>query len=116
MAKRIYESTRWRKLRRLKLKSDPLCALCPPDCRRPATEVDHIASVRERPDLTWTWGNLQSLCHECHCRKTAAEKNGVAVVMPGCDVTGMPTDPRHWWRTGEVEATPIAMFVPKQEK
>jgi 5-methylcytosine-specific restriction endonuclease McrA len=95
---RIYESSRWRKLRRLKLKESPLCALCPPDFKKPATDVDHILPVKERPDLAWEWDNLQSLCHECHSMKTTRGESNEAVLMPGCGKDGMPLDSRHWWR------------------
>ncbi|MET9286490.1 HNH endonuclease [Nocardia beijingensis] len=43
-----------------------------PGCTRLADEVDHIESVGaggERYDPA----NLQSLCHDCHQAKTAAE-------------------------------------------
>jgi 5-methylcytosine-specific restriction endonuclease McrA len=93
--KRIYESARWRKLRHLKLRESPLCALCPSEARRPATDVDHILPVQEHPELAWNWDNLQSLCHECHSRKTCADMAGG--LMPGCDKSGMPLDARHWW-------------------
>jgi 5-methylcytosine-specific restriction endonuclease McrA len=94
---RIYESARWRRLRRLKLRKEPMCALCPPGFKKPATDVDHVLPVRDRPDLAWDWGNLQSLCHECHSVKTGSERSE-NVLMPGCDRDGLPLDARHWWR------------------
>jgi 5-methylcytosine-specific restriction protein A len=96
--KRIYESTRWRKLRALKLRHEPLCRLCPPDYRRPAVEVDHILPIRDRPDLAWVWSNLQSLCRECHSRKTMSGERNESALLPGCGRDGMPLDSRHWWR------------------
>lgn len=65
---------RWRRVRRLQLAREPLCA-------DPfgvhggapvlATDVDHILprrdGGRDRRD------NLQSLCHSCHSRKTVSE-------------------------------------------
>ena len=68
---------RWRKLRRMVLARDPLCA--DPfgehgNIKVPATEVDHIVPLSQgggaSPD------NLQALCKSCHSRKTAAEDGG----------------------------------------
>lgn len=36
-------------------------------------EVDHVASVRDRPDLAFTLSNAQTLCATCHNAKTRAE-------------------------------------------
>src|SRR5678809_165520 len=35
-----------------------------------ATCTDHILPLKERPDLKYAEHNLQSLCAECHRRKT----------------------------------------------
>jgi 5-methylcytosine-specific restriction endonuclease McrA len=43
---------------------------------RIATEVDHIKSIRSRPDLRLTWSNLQSACKRCHSAKTLREMRG----------------------------------------
>jgi 5-methylcytosine-specific restriction protein A len=64
----------WRRLRKMVLAENPLCA-DPFNVHegRPvvATDVDHIRAKRDggTDDVT----NLQSLCHACHSRKTAAE-------------------------------------------
>ena len=59
-----------------------------------ATEVDHIDgdSWNDSPD------NYQSLCHDCHARKTFAEATGQEVRVRGCDADGIPHDPGHHWR------------------
>lgn len=65
---------RWRRLRRLQLARQPLCADpfgAHDGAPVLATDVDHIQARRQggrdRMD------NLQSLCHNCHSRKTARE-------------------------------------------
>ncbi|MBL1219128.1 MAG: HNH endonuclease, partial [Planctomycetes bacterium] len=72
-AARGYDRT-WRRLRRMYLARHPLCEHCLRyDDVTPATEVDHIVSLRdggERLDVN----NLQSLCRACHARKTAQEQ------------------------------------------
>jgi 5-methylcytosine-specific restriction endonuclease McrA len=84
---------KWRQIRARQLRLHPLCA----ECMRQgfvteAVEVDHITRLEDGG--TDDPANLQSLCHDCHARKTAAE-NGAR--PRGCDVTGMPTDPGHPW-------------------
>lgn len=43
--------------------------------RTPATDVDHIQDHKGDWGLFTDRGNLQSLCHACHSRKTAVEMN-----------------------------------------
>jgi len=69
----FYGRAQWRKLRRMKLRATPLCEHCSPERATPATEVDHIIDRALRPDLAYTWANLQCLCKSCHSRKTASE-------------------------------------------
>ena len=64
---------RWKKTRELILKRDSyLCIPCKKDGRAtPAKQVDHI-----RPKYlggTDDWANLQSICEDCHKKKTAQE-------------------------------------------
>lgn len=40
------------------------------------TDVDHIVPHRGDPELLYDEANLQSLCHECHSKKTAREDGG----------------------------------------
>lgn len=62
---------RWRKVREIALAENPLCAEC---ARRgvvtPATDVHHV--VARRLGGEDELDNLQSLCHACHSRITAA--------------------------------------------
>ena len=82
----------WQKLRASVLATAPLCEHCK---RRgvitSATDVDHVNG--DPSDNTEA--NLQSLCHSCHSLKTARDQ-GKNVSM-GCDIHGMPLDPRHPW-------------------
>jgi 5-methylcytosine-specific restriction protein A len=59
----------WRTLRRQFLAANPRC--CVAGCLAPATEVDHIITVRRRPDLRLVWDNLRSCCKPHHSQHTA---------------------------------------------
>lgn len=65
----------WRKVRVDALRRD--CFLCQQCLREDrlsnADHVDHIIPIPQRPDLRLILSNLQSLCIECHSRKTALE-------------------------------------------
>jgi 5-methylcytosine-specific restriction endonuclease McrA len=68
---KITRTPRWKALRMQVLERDGWrCVLCP---ERRGLEVDHIQSVRTRPDLAWSLDNLQCLCGRCHARKTRLE-------------------------------------------
>ena len=62
----------WRKLRRYKLRLNPLCEC--PDCLsgktvvRNATMVHHIYPVATHPELRLKMSNLLSMSRECHER------------------------------------------------
>ncbi len=59
---------RWRRLRLMILRRDPLCCMCK---RELSTQVDHImAKSRGGTDDE---SNLRGLCAPCHSRKTVAE-------------------------------------------
>jgi len=93
----FYNSSAWKKLRRMKLARSPLCE----ECRRPATDVDHKVSIHKggHPlDMT----NLQSLCHSCHSRKTMEldVMKRERMAAKGCTADGMPRDKQHWWGNG----------------
>jgi 5-methylcytosine-specific restriction endonuclease McrA len=62
----------WRKLRARFLAANPQCEH--PGCRSAANEVDHIQSVRLRPDLRLEWSNLRALCKPHHSQRTAREQ------------------------------------------
>jgi 5-methylcytosine-specific restriction endonuclease McrA len=89
----LYQSKRWRRLRRLQLQEHPLCKFClERGLVEPATIVDH--EVPHRGDLTLFWGGkLQSLCLPCHTTtKKHIEQYGF---RPDIGLDGWPLDPRH---------------------
>lgn len=77
VAVQVRNSGRWQRLRTLVLAKHPLCA--DPfgvhgSAIVPATQVDHLAPLEQRPDLAFTLENLQALCASCHARKSQGER------------------------------------------
>lgn len=72
---KFYQSTAWRKLRKVKLEQDPLCEEClKKGIHTPAKVADHIVSINQGGavlDIV----NLQSLCDRCHNIKSAKESH-----------------------------------------
>ncbi|MEG1838463.1 MAG: HNH endonuclease signature motif containing protein [Bacteroidaceae bacterium] len=71
--RKIYTSTRWRKLRAWKLANNPLCEMCEAKgIVRPAEDIHHITSFMstynedQRKFLAYDYDNLMSLCKRCH--------------------------------------------------
>ena len=63
---------KWRKVRDLVLRSEPLCRTCSNAGRlTAATEVDHIVPKSQGGDDQVA--NLQPICRSCHNVKTQAE-------------------------------------------
>ena len=72
---RLYDTARWKRIRQAQLAREPWCAECSrANIYRPATDVDHYV-VHRGDELLFYTGELQSLCHACHSRKTAGELN-----------------------------------------
>lgn len=72
---KVYNSARWRELRRIKLADNPICELCEAEGRTTlATDVHHKQSFMDfldpetRKVMAYSYGNLMSLCDECHSR------------------------------------------------
>lgn len=61
---------RWRQIRALFLKRNPMCVV--EGCGGIATEVDHIIA-RGKEGSHEGWANLQALCKTHHSQKTARE-------------------------------------------
>lgn len=65
---------RWRKIRLIHLRQEPLCRACAEAGRvTPATEVDHIDGDPHNNAPM----NHQSLCGTCHKRKTVNEQGAL---------------------------------------
>ena len=63
----------WRRARKVFLQKHPLCAECRKNGKlTPATVVDHIIPHRGDRKLFWDENNWQSLCKDCHDRKTGS--------------------------------------------
>ena len=77
-----YKQKAWQIRRAMQLRKQPLCEEC---LKRgeyvKATDVDHIEPHKGNYEVFIDPDNLQSLCHECHSRKTAKEnkKHGIWV-------------------------------------
>ena len=70
----IYGTYRWKKLRKAKVTSDPLCEHCMLiDIAKPVEEVDHIIEIEDGGEI-WDIKNLQSLCKRHHIIKTNLAK------------------------------------------
>ena len=72
--KKLYNSSRWQRLRKQFLMKHPLCVECKKRDRvTPATVVDHVIPHKGNEELFWSQENWQPLCKSCHDRKTAKE-------------------------------------------
>lgn len=63
----------WSKLRKTFLSQHPLC--CIEGCGERATVVDHIQSIRARPDLRLDPTNLRSMCRSHHSARTMKDQS-----------------------------------------
>jgi 5-methylcytosine-specific restriction enzyme A len=71
--KRGYGS-RWQKYRKIFLGSNPICTSCKADgVLKGAEVVDHIKPHKGNYELFWDMSNWQSLCVQCHNRKSSQE-------------------------------------------
>lgn len=90
-----YQLEVWRRKRRTWLAMHPLCAECERQGRvTAACVVDHV-TPHGGDWNRFLLDPVQSLCRECHDRKTACDHRGVEVFGRGCDEQGMPLDRRH---------------------
>lgn len=93
---KLYQCTKWRKLRLQQLNREPLCAYCLKFDERytQATVVDHVTPHHGDTELMYSNDNLQSLCKFHHdSYKQRLEKQGVQAI--GCDEDGNPLDSNH---------------------
>lgn len=85
---KLYNSTRWVKLRNGYLMQNPLCERClESDIVKPAEEVHHIKPISTGKDetemagLAYDPGNLMALCKDCH-HKIHNEIKGITAENP----------------------------------
>ncbi|MBT2771325.1 HNH endonuclease [Halomonas sp. ISL-60] len=93
---KLYNCSRWRKLRLQQLNKEPLCAYCILFDERytQATVVDHVIPHKGNLELMYDPDNLQSLCKFHHdSYKQRLEKQGVNAI--GCDIDGNPLSLDH---------------------
>ena len=80
----IYNSKEWHRLRAEKLAANPLCEQCREDgiangvlpdgyirlatCVHHSHPIEDSSSMEEMKHWAFMWGNLRSLCRECHAR------------------------------------------------
>ena len=84
----------WPEASREYLKQHPMCAGY--KCSQRATHTDHIKPHGGDKRMFWDRRNWQPLCHNCHNKKTQAERVGKSAF----DASGRPTDPDHFWNVG----------------
>jgi 5-methylcytosine-specific restriction endonuclease McrA len=99
----FYRSREWRAVRKMVLRRDNYrCVICGVDvtgCGE--ARVDHIVRVRDGGALLDP-ANLRTLCVLCdgqgHREKgSRGSHRHEKFVITGCDPSGMPLDPRHFW-------------------
>lgn len=68
----LYNNQRWRDYRKMFLAEHPLCVNFA-ECKQPADTVDHKEPHHGEWDKFWNPANHQSMCSQCHNKKTAKE-------------------------------------------
>jgi 5-methylcytosine-specific restriction endonuclease McrA len=97
----IYHSPQWPRVRKYVLRRDGYrCVICGADVSASgAARVDHIRRVTDG-GAPFDPDNLRTLC-VTHDQQSHREKGTGSKIREerfgGCDVTGMPLDPRHRW-------------------
>ena len=96
--KHLYNSKRWKDLRRRKLSSKRYCEC--PHCKGkfiPGEVVDHIKPHRGDTRLFFDYSNLQTLAKDCHDSMKQSEERGGKGFNKGSDARGNPLgDAEHW--------------------
>jgi 5-methylcytosine-specific restriction endonuclease McrA len=93
----LYQTKRWRMIRKEHIMREPLCVMCGQMGRiEAATVVDHITPHKGNEEMFYA-GPFQSLCATHHnSTKARIENSGVQI---GGDVNGQPIDnDSHWYR------------------
>jgi 5-methylcytosine-specific restriction endonuclease McrA len=61
----------WFAFRAQFLRANPICCC---GCGKPAEVVDHVISIRQRPDLRLVASNCRPMTKRCHDRRTARDQ------------------------------------------
>lgn len=93
----IYNTKRWRELRKQVIAEEPLCHWCK---RRPSTQADHVVELHRNPDLAYERGNLVGSCASCNAKrgseyqaKRDKRRRDTDNVVPFLDSPTTPTPP-----------------------
>lgn len=72
---RVYNSSRWNRLRTLTLSENPLCIMCKDSGKLTSADtIDHCIVFKDINDpIAFDSRNLFSLCHSCHAKLYAIE-------------------------------------------
>lgn len=105
MAKYPYNTSRWQKLRALKLSRSPICEIC---CiygkPKPANAVDHIVPISAGGAPFPPLDELRSMCVSCHNYKTnvadRTDRQSNKPLIRGCRADGSPADVDDPWHRG----------------
>lgn len=82
----LYNTARWRNLRKAQLTAEPLCRMCARLGRvTAATVADHVTPHKGDEALFFDRTNLQSLCKPCHDGAKQREERGRPLVAVGAD-------------------------------
>lgn len=80
-----YSDRTWRRTRLNYLREHPLCVKCLEKDKLVGAEVvDHIEPHKGDRKLFWDRTNWQSLCKQCHDRKTVTEDGGFGNETQAC--------------------------------
>jgi len=66
----IYNTSKWKKLRKHMLMQSPICNRCK---KLPSNVVHHLREARVFPELAFEESNLEALCSSCHNRESQRE-------------------------------------------
>ena len=103
MSDPYYRTRAWKALRAEVLRRQPTCTT--PGCAARSVAVDHIQPrSKGGPD---TLGNLRGLCIHHHNQR----RRGGEPRLVGCDATGAPLDPSHWWNREMVQKNSSGLGV-----
>ncbi|MCG4260413.1 HNH endonuclease [Acetobacter senegalensis] len=91
MSEPFYRTQAWRRLRAACLKRDPVCMVA--GCTRRSVVADHI-TPRSKGGAD-SLSNLRGLCIQHHNMR----RQGNEPWLKGCDASGKPNDPTHWWNS-----------------